>query len=173
MKGQNCDLILMCMHTGGQYNPTATDDTKKLVQFLLARGVNIIAGTHEHVVHGGEFASLKKGQLATYSLGNFDGVAGVYDKPFDKMAEYSIAWHVYVNKEGGSARLTRTSFTVLKSVKDPGKEGGIILVPVFDLIRQCSNSKEKEKLINDLYEIARRFSEQDVSGEGVQLEYFI
>lgn len=173
IKQQDCDLILMCMHTGGQYNDKATDDTKKLVDFLFSHGVNIISGAHEHVVHGGDFSMIDNGKIATYSLGNFDGVAGVYDKPFDKMAEFSIAWNVYIEKNDAAARISHSSFTVLKSIKDKEKNGGIIVVPVYNLIQNCNNKIEKQQLIDEMFEIALRFLGQDISNQGIKLEYLI
>lgn len=91
MKRKHPDIIVMYMHAGGQYNNEATQDTKKLANYLMKQGVDIVVGSHEQVVHGGDFSNISGGKLATYSLGNFDGIAGVYDEPFDKMAEYSIA----------------------------------------------------------------------------------
>ena len=165
------DIIVMSMHTGGQYNNVASNDTRALTEYLLSHGVNVVAGTHEHVVHGGTFERQGSNKIATYSLGNFDGTAGVYDKPFDKMSEYSIAWHVYIDKICEKVSIVKTSFSILKSLKLDGCEKGITVYPVYDLIINSNDDSEKEQLLHDLYEIGKRFSGHDISNLGVMKEY--
>lgn len=151
LQKQNVDLIIMLAHMGGQYNNEASENTKRLCKFLIKNGVNIIAGNHEHTVHGGVFNNINENKLITYSLGNFDGIAGVYDK----MAEYSIMWNIYVDKKNGKIGL-KTTFSVLKTIEIENKK--IQTVPVYDLIQSENNIELKNKLINDTKEIAYRFS---------------
>ena len=167
------DIIVMSMHTGGQYNNVASNDTRRLTEFLLSHGVNIVAGTHEHVVHGGTFKRKPFNKIATYSLGNFDGTAGVYDKPFDKMSEYSIAWHVYLEKKNKEVNISKTSFSVLKSVRMNDCENGITVYSIYDLIVNSENENEKEQLIIDLFEVGKRFSGHEISSQGILREYEI
>ena len=154
LKKEKVDLIIMLAHMGGQYNKEATKNTKKLCKFLIDNGVNIIVGNHEHTVHGGEFDKIKQNKLITYSLGNFDGIAGVYDKPFDKMSEYSIAWNIFIDKQNEKINL-KTTFSVLKTVEIGNKK--IQTIPIYDLINCERDEMKKEKLIEDMNEIAYRF----------------
>lgn len=171
MRSEEPDLVVMCMHAGGQYNPEVTEDTRALATWLLDNGVDIVAGTHEHVVHGGDF-SRPDGRVATYCLGNFDGVAGVYDDPFDKMAEYSIAWNLYLDpSQTGPEAISKMGFSVLKSVPLIGSEGGIQVVPAADLFAEEDDSDEKARLLDDVRVIAKRFSGKDVTGDAVEREY--
>ena len=130
------------MHAGGQYNKYALDKTKKLAEFLMEKGVNIVAGTHEHVVHGGNVEQITNNRIATYSLGNFTGLAGVHLAPVDKFAQYSIAWHVYISKTEKSIKIVKTTYIILKTIADHQKEYGIKTVPLYDLYMN-----EKEELI--------------------------
>lgn len=173
MKANNPDIIVMSMHTGGQYNKVASKDTVALTELLLSKGVNIIAGTHEHVVHGGTFERLSSKKIGTYSLGNFDGTSGVYDKPFDKMSEYSIAFHVYVSKRNEETIFDKATFSVLKTVKSPKNEGGVTVYPIYDLITQTNDEETKQQLIMDMYEIGKRFCGHDVRDQGVIKEFLI
>ena len=173
MKAINPDVIVMSMHTGGQYNSVASNTTKSLTEYLLSHGVNVVVGTHEHVVHGGTFEGKSLKKIGTYSLGNFDGTAGVYDKPFDKMSEYSIAFHVYVSKRNEETIFDKITFTVLKTVKSPKNEGGVTVYPIYDLISQTTDEETKQQLILDMYEIGRRFCGHDVRNQGVIKEFLI
>ena len=165
------DLVVMSMHAGGQYNPEATARTKELAAFLLESGVDVIAGSHEHVVHGSDFSGFRDGRLVTYSLGNFDGLSGTWFAPHDKMAEYSVAWHVYLTREaGGKAHVGKTTFTVLRTVKGE-KPNTIRVVPPADLYACERDEARKAELKAGIAEIARRFCGRDFSREPVALEH--
>lgn len=160
------DIIVVYMHAGGQYNPEVTSHTKQICGFLRKNGANIIVGSHEHVVHGSSNTFLNQNSVETYSLGNFDGIAGVYAEPMDKMAEYSIAWHVYICKD--SQRISKTSFTILKTIP-VGNNGAIQTVPVTVLLQSENDSAKRQKLWNDMQTIAHRFANININI--VQEEY--
>lgn len=149
---KDADVIIMYMHAGGQYNETPTKYTKKLSKWLVDNGVDLVVGSHEHVVHGGNFKDINKGKAITYSLGNFDGISGVYEDPFDKMSEYSIAWNVYYNDENKC--IEKSTFSIFKTIKD-GKNK-IQVVPCFDLLKEL-DAFERKKLIDDMSIIAYKF----------------
>lgn len=154
LKELNVDYIIMYMHSGGQYNSQPTKYTKELTKYLLSNGIDIVAGSHEHVVHGGDFSNIKNEKLATYSLGNFDGVAGVYDEPFDKMAEYSIAWNIYFDDKKKS--ILKTTFSVLKTIGNG--ENKIQTIPLYDLIINTEDNDQKKNLEIDMLKIANIFN---------------
>lgn len=67
VKGQ-VDVILVAMHWGGEYQNTPNEEQKKIAQYLASLGVNIVIGTHPHVVQAIEKID---DTLVFYSLGNF------------------------------------------------------------------------------------------------------
>ena len=154
MRLQKPDIMIMYMHAGGQYNPVETDETKKLSSFLIRNGIDIVAGSHEHVVHGGNFENISNNKIETYSLGNFCGVAGVCDEPFDKMAEYSIALNCYISV--ADKKIQKATYSILKTVPDGNK--GIKTVPVYELMKELTTEEARTKLLLDTLEIAKRFS---------------
>lgn len=167
IKEKRPDFIIMYMHMGGQYNNEATIETKKLSSFLIKKGVNIVAGSHEHVVHGGRFDAINENKIETYSLGNFCGTAGVYEAPFDKKSEYSIALHIYLSKKN----INKVTYSILKTVRDNNIEKGIKTIPVYDLINEVSDIGQKEQLFKDIIYIAKKFTDHDISKEGILKEY--
>lgn len=168
LKKKGADIIVFYMHVGGQYNPEATARTLKIADFLRKRGVNIIVGSHEHVVHGCSNRYISENSVETYSLGNFMDTTGVTKAPFDKMSEYSVAWHVYVDKD--TKKIAKTSYTICKSVLQKDEEQKIKVVPVYDLIQAEADTEKRELLWKDMQTIAFRFAEQDIFKP--QLEYF-
>ncbi|MDR2555413.1 MAG: CapA family protein [Fibromonadaceae bacterium] len=68
------DFIIALMHWGVEYENTQNQEQKDLAQFLAANGVNLIIGSHPHVVQPFDkiFAiSARDSVPVIYSLGNF------------------------------------------------------------------------------------------------------
>lgn len=62
------DVLIVAMHWGREYTHTPTDLVKKTAKFLADNGVDIIIGTHPHVIEPVEWID---NTLVFYSLGNF------------------------------------------------------------------------------------------------------
>lgn len=62
------DVLMVAMHWGREYTHTPTDLERKTAEFLADNGVNIIIGTHPHVIQPVEWIG---NTLVFYSLGNF------------------------------------------------------------------------------------------------------
>lgn len=140
----------------------------QIADFLRKKGVNIIVGSHEHVVHGTSNSCLSENCVETYSLGNFFDITGVTCAPFDKMSEYSVAWHVYVDKK--TKRIAKTSYTICKSVLQEGEKQKIEVVPVYDLMLSEMDSVKREALWKDMQTIAYKFAKQKI--DKPQIEYY-
>jgi poly-gamma-glutamate synthesis protein (capsule biosynthesis protein) len=69
----NCDLLVVSMHWGEEYQHTPTIEQKKLAQFLADHQVDVIIGHHPHVLEGTATLIGKSGNetFCIYSLGNF------------------------------------------------------------------------------------------------------
>ena len=68
------DVICVCMHWGIEYKMLPVEAQRSLADFLVEQGVDLIIGSHPHVVepmeirHSGKW---NKDVLVVYSLGNF------------------------------------------------------------------------------------------------------
>ena len=62
------DLLIVSMHWGTEYQSEPTDEQKREAEFLSSLGVDIIIGTHPHVI---EPITYIGNTLVIYSLGNF------------------------------------------------------------------------------------------------------
>ena len=62
------DVLMVAMHWGIEYNHGITDMQKNTAKFLADNGVDIIIGTHPHVIEPVEWID---NTLVIYSLGNF------------------------------------------------------------------------------------------------------
>lgn len=115
LKQQNVDVILVQLHIGGQYNCEPSAYTKKMVDWFLQEGCDVVIGNHEHVVHGFRYDPGTK-QIGTYAIGNLVGSAGTLAPPYDRNADYSIALHVYVNTV--SKEIDKYTYSILKTTVD-------------------------------------------------------
>lgn len=62
------DVIIVAMHWGDEYTNTPTNSQKEIAQYLSELGVDLVIGTHPHVVEPIEYVGET---LVIYSLGNF------------------------------------------------------------------------------------------------------
>ena len=62
------DVIIVAMHWGEEYTNTPTNEEVRIANYLSSIGVNLIIGTHPHVVQPIEYIN---DTLVIYSLGNF------------------------------------------------------------------------------------------------------
>lgn len=67
------DFIIVCPHWGTEYVFEETKDQQKKAQFLADLGVNLVIGTHPHVVEPVKWVEGVNGNdtLVYYSIGNF------------------------------------------------------------------------------------------------------
>lgn len=67
-KSQGVDLICVSMHFGDEYQRKQNKKQEEWVQFLFDKGVDIVLGSHPHVLQP---MKLEEDQFVIYSLGNF------------------------------------------------------------------------------------------------------
>ncbi|WP_354542466.1 CapA family protein [Salinicoccus halitifaciens] len=73
-KADDPDIILTYMHWGPEYVEEPSDYQKEYAQFLADQGVDLIIGSHPHVIQRAEYLESADGEsesFVVYSLGNF------------------------------------------------------------------------------------------------------
>lgn len=73
-KKANLDKLIVFLHWGTQYESHPNKTQENLAGFLLKKGVDIIIGSHPHVLQRMEYHpgdSIQKERLVVYSLGNY------------------------------------------------------------------------------------------------------
>lgn len=70
---EQADFIIACPHWGTEYVLEETQDQREKAQFLADLGVDLIIGTHPHVIEPVEWITAADGTqtLCYYSIGNF------------------------------------------------------------------------------------------------------
>ncbi len=73
------DFVIVCPHWGTEYQLTISDNQKYWANLFLENGVDLVIGTHPHVIEPIEWLSDEQGNqmLVYYSIGNFvNGTSG-------------------------------------------------------------------------------------------------
>lgn len=70
---ENADFTIAFMHWGTEYSSKPDDEQKRLCEFMCSLGVDLIIGSHPHVIEPVEWYRAENGNemLVYYSLGNF------------------------------------------------------------------------------------------------------
>ena len=122
-KQEEPDIIIACMHWGTEYKTTPSSTQEQLADFLFKNGVDIILGTHPHVLEPMEKRTVTlddgttKDGFVIYSLGNFIA---------DQNAEYtrdSIILNIDITKHtDGKITIDNYEYVPIYMYKDTSKK---------------------------------------------------
>ena len=97
VEAEKPDITIALLHWGSEYNDDISDTQKSIVNLMKKQGVDVIIGTHPHVVQNAAWLTGANGNTTfiVYSLGNFinaqssrDNVIGaILDVYFDKTTQ--------------------------------------------------------------------------------------
>jgi poly-gamma-glutamate synthesis protein (capsule biosynthesis protein) len=166
LKEKGAEYIVMCLHAGGQYNPTPLKKAKRIARQIVNTGADAVIVNHEHVIHPGERYSDK---IIVYSLGNFSSQNGVNKGPYEKMADYSILFNMYFSKRNGETGPEKLSFAIAKTVSTG--ENRVKTTLLYNLIKNCTDEKEREKLLSDNLTIYNLFKNSRETKIELEMEY--
>lgn len=111
-----CDCVILCVHSGGQFNDIPGKYTENLVR-ILEPYADMIVCNHPHVIQKVE---VRDGKLIAYSLGSLNmSPSGDYVS-FEHLPQYSLMLSVSLTKNGrdGECEITDVSYRILKAVED-------------------------------------------------------
>ncbi|MCM3116342.1 CapA family protein [Neobacillus sp. MER 74] len=107
---KEADVIVMSIHWGDEYHRMPNKEQKDLARFLANEGVDIIFGSHPHVLQPMEWIKTKDGRksFVVYSLGNFISSQRNDYKDIGGLATIDITKHISGN--GNSIELSNPYF---------------------------------------------------------------
>lgn len=163
----SADIVIVCMHSGGQFNAEPGKFSKYMMNFMSENDVDVVVGNHPHVVQKHE--KFSTGMLGAYSLGNFSiSPSSVYILD-ENLPEYSIMLHLYLDNK--NKQINKTTFSILKIVES--KNGMLKVYPIDKLFEILKTKKEREKIISDATIIYNRFMNTNVDKVDILKEYEI
>ena len=96
------DLLLVSMHWGTEYRSEPTEEQKREAKYLADLGVDIIIGTHPHVIEPIEYIG---NTLVIYSLGNFIS-AQSKDGDYNTLVELMSSVDIKKTTQKGKSKIT-------------------------------------------------------------------
>lgn len=156
---EKSDIIIVLMHSGGQFNLNPGKYTKDLVEKLNELGVDIVIGHHPHIVQRYE---RDEKFFVAYSLGNYFISPDTIYLLNENLPLYSIILHLDIMDKNKY----KMSFSISKTINYEKSER---VVDTFDLYR--SESVDKDKLIEDCKRIYSVFTGKDPQNFKLEKEY--
>lgn len=163
----NSDIVVMCMHSGGQFHTIPGKYTEHMMKFMEENGVDVVIGNHPHVVQ--KFDKKASGMIAAYSLGNYSISPSSVYVLHENLPEYSIMLHLYYDAQ--KKKCNKVSFSILKVVEN--EDCSLEVFPIDKLFDKLISYKEKENVISDATEIYNRFLNKNKKTIDIQREYII
>lgn len=133
------DVIMVAMHWGSEYTHTPTEEEIKIANYLAELGVDIIIGTHPHVIQPIDFIG---NTMVVYSLGNFVSSQVGIDRLVGLMASVTIRKEV--NLGGTKITLEKPTAELVYTKKATGnKPKQFMLYPFSKLTNEILPDYQK------------------------------
>lgn len=112
VEAEKPDITIAMLHWGSEYNDDISKSQERIISLMQKGGVDVILGTHPHVVQTIDFDPIK-GTLVAYSLGDFFGDAQRGG------TNYSIILDLEITKDNstGNTKVSSYSYTPIYTVK--------------------------------------------------------
>ena len=139
------DLVIAMLHWGSENNEEISKTQTSIVNLMKKKGVDVILGTHPHLVHKIE-QDPKTGMLVAYSLGDFygDGSRGG--------TNYSIILDLEITKDSSQnvTRVTNYTYTPIYTLKENECDGFRRVVRIEEAM-QAYNGNHVDKVSQSTY----------------------
>ncbi len=115
---QSADTVVVCPHWGTEYIYSTDADQREWTDFFLSAGVDVVIGTHPHVLEPVEMLCSPEGHrmLVYYSLGNFISDQSQMPRDIGGMAKITLI------KDKDGCRVGKYSLTPIVSHREFGYE---------------------------------------------------
>lgn len=118
------DIVVFCLHSGGQFNSEVGPYTKWLIDKIVESGADLVVCNHTHSILPIE--KRRNGAIVAYSLGNFCFTPGVGYYVDGTMADYSVILNVTIMDK----KISDYDYLFCKSVLVDDKKNNVRVVPV-------------------------------------------
>ena len=107
------DLVIALLHWGSEFNDTISDTQEKIAGIMQKNGVDVIIGTHPHLVQQIEYDETT-GFFCAYSLGDFFGEGNRSGTAYSVVLDLEIT----KNYDTGETRVTNFAYTPIYTLQE-------------------------------------------------------
>ena len=149
------DLLIVSMHWGTEYRTEPTEEQKREAEYLSSLGVDIIIGTHPHVI---EPITYINDTLVIYSLGNFISAQST-NNDYNTMVELMTSVDIIKEEKNGQAtiKLDNLNNELLYNYYKKGSRWTDFKFIPFSQMNSNYNS-DYQRLYNKYSEIVRMYN---------------
>ena len=105
VRSEKPDVIIAMLHWGMEHNDQVFESQEDIAELMLEEGVDVILGTHSHMVHRIDYNKTEN-TLVAYSLGDFFGDAAKAG------TNYSLVLDIQITKDNEMGTVSIDNFTV-------------------------------------------------------------
>lgn len=141
------DLTVALVHWGSEYKDMVTKSQEKIAKLMQEGGVDVVLGTHSHMLHRIDFDDVT-GRLVAYSLGDFFSDA-------DRAGtDYSIILDLEITRDNGSGdtRVTNFSYTPIYTLTEEDSPEGQRRVVQLEKAMDAYEKNFVDRVSQDVYE---------------------
>ncbi len=142
-KDAGAEVIIALVHWGSEYSRSVSDNQEEAADLLLQNGVDVVIGTHSHLVNSMGFEEVelsdgtKKTCFVAYGLGDF------YTDPEQATAQQSLILNLEFTKSGdGSVSITGANYVPI--YMNITESDGVRQFHVLDVYKNLASLKRKE-----------------------------
>ena len=149
------DLLIVSMHWGTEYRTEPTEEQKREAEYLSSLGVDIIIGTHPHVI---EPITYINDTLVIYSLGNFISAQST-SNDYNTIVELMTSVDVIKEEKDGKVtiKLDNLNNELLYNYYQRGSRWTNFKVIPFSQMNSTYNS-DYQRLYNKYSDIVRMYN---------------
>jgi len=162
-KEQNVDVVIAYLHWGNEYARVQTQKQEDLADMLFTEGVDIILGSHPHVIQPTKTLEYDgKTKFVAYSMGNFLSNQRVetlvpygMTESLSKYTEDGVIIDIEIEKKGDTGEITIKNIDyiplwVYKGTTEDGKTEHIV-VPIMDYVESNELDENSKTRMNRSY----------------------
>ena len=150
------DLLIVSMHWGTEYRTEPTEEQKREAEYLSSLGVDIIIGTHPHVI---EPITYINDTLVIYSLGNFISAQST-NNDYNTMVELMTSVDIIKEEKNGQTtiKLDNLNNELLFNYYKKGSRWTDFKVIPFSQMNSSYNS-DYQRLYNKYSAVVKMYNE--------------
>ena len=141
------DLTIALVHWGSEYKDMVTKSQEKIARLMQDGGVDVVLGTHPHMLHRIDFDEMT-GKLVAYSLGDFFSDA-------DRAGtDYSIILDLEITRDesSGDTRVSSFSYTPIYTLTEEDSPDGQRRVVQLEQAMDAYEDNFVDRVSLDVYE---------------------
>ena len=161
---EKVDLLMVSMHWGTEYKTEPTETQKKQAEYLASLGVDIIIGTHPHII---EPITYINDTLVIYSLGNFISAQST-SNDYNTMTELMTSVDVIKEEKDGQVtiKLDNLNNELLFNYYQKGSRWTNFKVVPFSMMNENYNSDYQR--LYDKYSAVVKMYDQNIKVNPLQ-----